>query len=340
MSLTDIRASYRDAFQTLRNVAREAPAHRNGVAAGTSQTKPSEAPSGVVVELSSKAAKGEEKGDVQSASDNARIEALSQKKGRARAKLQELMKQLKIVRKVWQYQPRELAKQIVRLAKALKEIVTEYKAAQTELAELQASMAGGGGMPPMPAIPSVPPSGGAGTEEETEGDEAVQEKLRAEAETAVTEAEAELQAEAETGEAESGEAAAQGAGVETGTVETDAEAEDGAAETEGAPGQLKAYGAVKFERVRLDQTPEAFELRGDIDFVKEAKGVQEKLKEMFWDVKRWAIGFDKNSKDDRKLYEVTEKVLKKMDKELGDYQDDLQKAMPPAIWGSRPINAG
>lgn len=96
MSLTDIRASYRDAFQTLRNVAREAPAHRNGVAAGTSQTKPSEAPSGVVVELSSKAAKGEEKGDVQSASDNARIEALSQKKGRARAKLQELMKQLKI----------------------------------------------------------------------------------------------------------------------------------------------------------------------------------------------------------------------------------------------------
>ena len=163
--------------------------------------------------------------------------------------------------------------------------------------------------------------------------------MRAEAETAVTEAEAELQAEAETGEAESGEAAAQGADAEASAVETGAETEDDTAETEGAPGQIKAYGAVKFERVRLDQTPEAFELRGDIDFVKEAKGVQEKLKEMFWDVKRWAIGFDKNSKDDRKLYEVTEKVLKKMDKELGDYLDELQKAMPPAIWVSRPVQA-
>lgn len=339
MSLTDIRASYRDAFQTLRNVAREDAGPRNGVSGRPSQTKPSDEPGGVVVELSPRAAKGEEKKDIRSAADTARIEALSQKKGRARAKLQELMKQLKLVRKVWQYQPKELAKQIVRLAKALKEIVTEYKAAQQELAELQASMAGGGGMPPVPAIPIVPPSAGAGTEEQTEGDEAAREQMRAEAETAVTEAEAELHAEAETGEAETDEAAAQGAGVETGTVETDAEAEDGAAETDGAPGQLKAYGAVKFERVRLDQTPEAFELRGDIDFVKEAKGVQEKLKEMFWDVKRWAIGFDKNSKDDRKLYEVTEKVLKKMDKELGDYQDDLQKAMPPAIWVSRPVQA-
>ena len=96
---------------------------------------------------------------------------------------------------------------------------------------------------------------------------------------------------------------------------------------------------MQYERVRLDQTPEAMELRGDLEFTNFAKGLTSELRDAFRDVKRWAIGFKQNDKDSEKLYENTDKELKQLEKELGQFEDDLRRAMPPSIWVSQPVQA-
>lgn len=325
MSLTDIRSAYRDVFQTLRAVGRSETDNEQSRAAtsasSSDKTSRSDQP-GVVVTLSGNRIESEE-----AAKEDPRVTALSEKKGRARAKLEELMKRIKLTRKVWQYQPKELAKQLVALTKQLKEIVDEYKSAQKELAKLQGSLGAGGGLPAGLGALTMPPPAAAATEETSEADEA-------------DEASADIEADAET----EASAAIQHVPDEAEPVAahpgSDPEPEeDAAAEDTSSPERPFSYGNVKFERIRLDQTPEAYQLRSDIEFAQEAKGLMEEIKDGFRDAKRWAIGFKQTSKDDQKFFEEVEDFLKDFDKELRDYEGELKRAMPPAIWVSRPVAA-
>lgn len=325
MSLTDIRSAYRDVFQTLRAVGRSETNASDGRAAALSsadKAKKSDEP-GVVVTLSGNRIESEE-----AAKEDPRVTALSEKKGRARAKLEELMKRIKLTRKIWQYQPKELAKQLVALAKQLKEILDEYKSAQTELAKLQGSLgAAGGGLPAGLGSLTMPSPTGAATEEPTETDTAD--------EADGTSADAEMEANSSRQDLpDASEAASTEADTDT------AETENAASEESQPPERPFTYGNVKFERIRLDQTPEAFVLRSDIEFAQQAKGVMEEIKDGFRDAKRWAVGFKQTSKDDQKFFEDVEDFLKDLDKELNDYEGELKRAMPPAIWVSKPVAAG
>lgn len=311
MSLTDVRSAYRDVFQTLRAVGRSGPnsqdVRESAADNRATASKRSEEP-GVVVTLS-----GNRIEDDNAAKEDPRIQALEEKKGRARGQLVELAKRIKLARKIWQYQPKELAKQLVALAKQLKEILDDYKSAQSELAELRGGSMGGGMPAGLAGLTAPPPATGSSeTETETADD--------MDNEAASAEAEAEVEVEAVSELDDVPEAASE--------LETAEEV---------PPQPAFSYGDVKFERIRLDQTPEAFTLRGDIEFAKGAKELSGKLKEAFEDVKRWAIGFKQDSKDEQKFYDSVGKVLNKLDKELFDYVGELQRTMPPAIWVSRPV---
>lgn len=247
--------------------------------------------------------------------DDARIEALSREKGRAREALERIKDEIKLMRKVWQYQPQEMAKQIARLAKELKEILTTYKKVQKELASLQGGNAAGGGlaMPAMGGMVAPAATGQAeGTSDQTDTDSA------GEAETADGQASV---ADEAAEPAEAGDAAG--------------DTSDESLEDTGDRQQQ----VIQYERVRLDQTPEAFELRGDLEFVRFVKGLKNELRDAFNDVKRWAIGFNQDDKASQKLYNETEKGLKKLEKDLGDFEDDLRRSMPPSIWVSQPVEA-
>ena len=320
MSVTDIRNAYRNVFQTLRATARSdastGSAHLNS-AEPRKNAERTDAPD-VVVTLS-----GNRIEQDSSQKQDPRITALSERKGRARGKLEELTKRIKLARKIWQYQPRELAKQLVSLSKQLKEILNEYKSVQKELAKLLGPGIGAasGGVPAglsgLTAAPPVPAGETETAENEPEADSDVSEAQELDAHTS----------------------------RETDTQTTEASAETDAPEVnesapEATPGTSFSYGDTKFERVRLDQTPVAMELRSDIEFAAQAKGLSEMLKEAFQDVKRWAIGFKQDSKDDQKLYDATEKVLNDLHKELRDYESELKRAMPPAIWVTQPVATG
>ena len=194
-----------------------------------------------------------------------------------------------------------------------------HLAAQKELGAMLKDMPAGNGMAagaaaPAVAMPAIPATRGAEAPEDEpdpeETDPAVKAEMERDADAAVSAAEAE-------------EAGASAGG------ETRIEQETPEASTE----------TQHYERARLDDTPYAWELRSDIDFVRSAKGMMTKLKDAFGDVQRWAIGFDQDGKDDRKLYELTGKVLNKLEKELVKYEGDLQRAMPPSIWVMRPVTA-
>ncbi|MAK61193.1 MAG: hypothetical protein CMK09_09470 [Ponticaulis sp.] len=327
MSLTSIRDSYHEVFQTLRKVAeREDATADRAKPREIYGAKLSDKPA-FEVSLSAEASQKTEKSEVPDV--DPRVEALSREKGRARERLIELGKQIKLVRKIWQYQPKELAKQLIRLAQELKDVLTDYKKAQKELAELRGSMSSGGAGMAMPNV-SIPSATPPSAETSEDGETPSPDDMQKDAEQAVEFAEAELAHLPDETEDEV-------ASVPVPAEEPDERVPD---TDETSLKGLTAYGPMKIERFRLDQTPEAFELRGDLEFVNGAKSLLKELKDAFGDVKRWAIGFDQDGKDDRKLYELTGKVLKKLEKDLTDYEVELREMMPPAIWVSRAVPAG
>ena len=243
--------------------------------------------------------------------EDARIEALSREKGRAREALERIREEIKLMRKMWQFQPREMAKQIARLAKELKEVLDDYKKVQKALADLQGGAVGAGA-----AMPSI---SGAGLPIATS-------------------------APAETGETatDSDDPAASNQDVQREEMhkDTDIDGEvDDVSQTPEVPDHTRLQAVTQYERVRLDQTPAAMELRGDLEFAGFVKGLTGELRDAFRDVKRWAIGFKQDDKESEKLYEATEKGLKQLEKELGQFEDDIRRAMPPSIWVSQPVVA-
>ncbi len=256
---------------------------------------------GVAIDLSPLAQNAAEEGSKPSTADDARIEALSREKGRAREALLRIREEIKLMRKVWQFQPREMAKQIARLAKELKEVLSDYKKVHKALADLQGSAAGGGMiMPDVGSLGASMATGASGDSEDTSDDEAAE---------------------------------------NSDINEPDDVDPDTVAESDNLPDTQRKEAVMQYERVRLDQTPEAMELRGDLEFTNFVKGLTSELRDAFRDVKRWAIGFKQNDKESEKLYDNTDKELKQLEKELGKFEDDLRRAIPPSIWVSQPVQA-
>lgn len=307
----------RDSFRTERDSARIKDAIASSTARSRSASEATQKSAvetmndSVRVSLSEAAEKAAAEAEEEAAAleSDPRVEALERKKNQAREALERIREEIKLVRKAWQYQPQEMAKQIVRLAGELKEALDLYKSAQKDLAKLQGGMGGGLGMAMAGLSGLAIPAASAPAEEEA-GEDEVQA-----ADPTMAEA---------GGEAES------------------AETENLASEDEAVPAEdaVKAYGKqVEFERIRLDQTAEAYALKGDMDFVNAVRGLTKELRDAFGDVQRWAISFDQDDEDSRKLYEFTGKTLKALEKEIDQYEADIRKAMPPAIWVSRPITA-
>lgn len=286
---------------------------------------------GVIVSLSSSAAVSkpdEANEDIQQTQRDAEIEALSRKKGDAKGKLQELMKQFRLIKEAWAHDPKGMAKQLARLASDLKDILDEYKSAQKALAKIMGP-AGGGMGSGMPGV-SMPLATGA-TSAETSDDQAAEE---ARTDHQATEA------------AEVAEAAVEAESInEDGTInEFEPETEDTGLQLDAQTPQaaskgIEAYQKVSYEKVRLDQTPQAGEIRGDIEFAKMVRGVFTKIKDEYTQTKRVAMGTFGIDVSKDKDYKELDKVFKKVDKESFEFEADMIAAMPPAIEVMRPVQA-
>lgn len=224
--------------------------------------------------------------------ENPEVQRYSREKNQAREAFERLVKEFKMVRKVWANDPEELAVQLVRLGKELAKVVKQYQKAQAALAEVLGKMTGPAlNMPALGSSASVP--------------------AKDTTETAPSEL---------SGGAEPVEPAAP----------QDAESPD-VQQPLSAEG-LAAYQKMTGKRIRLDDTPFAHELRGDIEFAHGFREFATKLRhELEYGIKR-APNMPGHSKEREEFMEDAHGFLEDLESELFKYEGALKRAMPPAIY--------
>ncbi len=243
----------------------------------------------------------------------------SREKYQARETFERLVKELKMVRKVWANKPEELAEQLLRLGAELAKVAKQYQAAQKALAQILGERSGMGNGLAMPAIsapavgatsPSADPSDDVGSSAET-------------AQDAGSDAEAEANRLA-------GDAAELADDNTSSTPTPDTQAvKSGAA----------AYEKVQMKTVRLDESPFAMELRGDIEFASGLRGFATKLREALEEVVKKAPNLPGASRERDEFLEKAGEALEELESEMFKYLGALKRAMPPALRVSQPVSA-
>ncbi|MFC6199227.1 hypothetical protein [Ponticaulis profundi] len=254
--------------------------------------------------LLSEAKEGDDSSAVQS---DPEVERLSREKNRAREDFERLKEELKLVRKMWAHDPDKLAEQLLRLGGELEKIMKAYQKAQQALAKILGAQGGIGGA--MPALPSI---------------------STANARPAPTE-------DAATDDA-SGPMADTSPSEISETVPT--VPGDRPANADMMRG-IQAYQKVETMQVRLDDTPFAWELRGDIDFAHGLRGFATELRESFELARKSTLNSpttDEKAREER-FADIAE-ALGDLESRMFKYVGALQRAMPPAIRISVPVQAG
>lgn len=234
--------------------------------------------------------------------EDPRIARYSREKTMAREALHRLREEFKIIRKVWAANPQELAVQLARLGKELVKVVKQYKAAQEALSELLGGQSGGAiSMPNMTAGMTVSPGGASAETDDT----------------------AENKSEADP------------------ALEGEAQAEPEASELVSSTHKygMEAYKKLQVETVRLDETPFAMELRGDIEFAGRARVMATELREHFEAGRKKAMNLPGHSEEQEKFLNKVGKALKELEADMMKYEGGLKRAMPPAISVTRPVIA-
>lgn len=248
----------------------------------------------------------------------------SREKNMARETLERLVKELKMVKKVWANKPEELAEQLLRLGAELAKVAKQYQKAQKALAKILGDQSGISGALNIPnislpaGVPNAEPSAA------VEADHAEQEATEAE----FNAEQAEDMAETASSEAEGYADNASAAGVP---------------DAKEAPSEMKAgiaaYEKVQFEKVRLDETPFAFELRGDIEFAGRLRVYASELRKSLEEVSKKAHNLPGASKERDEFLKDAGKALKDLETEMFKYEGALKRAMPPAISVMQPVSA-
>lgn len=247
--------------------------------------------------------------------ENPELARYSREKSMAQETLQRLVEEYKIVKKVWANQPEEMAKQLIRLAKELAKVMKAFQKAQAAMAKILGAQSGMN----MPAI-SLPNTMGASlsSENANAGDSGDQAEHAADA-------------------AQSAENDANAAGA----LADDGKVEDTGLEPHQPPDAdltrvAKAYARADTERVRLDQTPYANELRGDIEFASKARSLASKFRETFEEEHKKAMNLPGHSEEREKFLKKVGKALEEFETDLMKYEGALKSAMPPAIYADIP----
>lgn len=257
----------------------------------------------------------------------AEIERWSREKGRAREALIRIAKQLKITKNLFELNPKGMAKALAGLVSQMKDMLNDFKKAQKELAKIQGSAGGDAGMS-MPAMPDVSVAGSARAE--------APEDVKADAEASDAAEQAAEQAEGVEDEGAEAGTPPEDAGDGVQENQQDAQSDQAPAQNGRMAAGFEIYQKAEVKRVRLDHTDQAVTLKGDIDFIKEVKGLFQKIKDEFAQARRVAIGTFEMQPDKDEDFKVTDKAIKDLDKELNDYHSELQNAMPPAIYVDQP----
>ncbi len=232
------------------------------------------------------------------------LEIKGREKARAREMIVELGKQLKILRKIYETNPKELVKQYTRVLKQLKEAVAIYAKAAGELREAARVLKQSTG------VEAGPPTVAAGPAPKSASGE---EQAEPELGEGAKHAEADVVAQ----EKPAGEQEAQGPEVRERAV--------------------AAYQQVKLERYRTDKTQEGLLARDDRKFAQEVRGTINKLKEYFHEVKVKAIGMYGSKFLKSETYEEMQDALKEVEEDLDDFQADVERAAPSANWSVRIV---
>lgn len=248
----------------------------------------------------------EDEDDSSAIQEDPKVAQYSREKNQAKETLERLIKELKMVRKVWANDPEELAKQLVRLGDELKKVMEVFKKAQKALAALLKEQSGlsssmSGAMPNI-AMPSAP------------------------AQTANTDDTQTREGEADTAPAEN-------------AADTSEDPDAGTINKSDLAQGLAAYAKADTARIRLDQTPYAYELRGDIEFAHGMRGFATSLRDAFDEVRKKAANLPGHSEEQEKFFDDVEDYLKELESDAFDYVGSLQRAMPPAIYVSLPAQA-
>ena len=239
---------------------------------------------------------------------NPRIQAVSREMGRAKERLIELAKDLKRVQKIWATQPEERARQVMRIAKELKQVLKDYVAAQKAYRRLVGEISSGG-----MSVSGIS-VGTTGSMTGAMGEARQSNARSSDAETAQAEA-------ADTDMSSDVEKEAQDISGDKAFVEADR-----------ALAARQAYGQVKFEKVRMDQTPEAYQLRQDYEFSRSVRDLLTKLKDDFgYSEKMLIVNNRRDDEDMKELFEEGRKLFKKVNEEVSKFQADIMREMPAAV---------
>lgn len=251
----------------------------------------------------------------------------SREKNMARETLERLVKELKMVKKVWANKPEELAEQLLRLGAELAKVAKQYQKAQKALARILGEQSGiNGGL----NIPSISmPSGVSHAEpaSDVEADHAKQEAKEAEADVSDAEKSADLTVSQADELADDAERIAKT--EDDATIENPTEMKSG----------IAAYQKVKHEKVRLDDTPYAWELRGDMEFATRMREYASKLRESLEEVTKKAGNLPGAGEERDKFLKEAGEALKELEAQMFRYEGAMKRAMPPAVSVMQPVSA-
>lgn len=267
------------------------------------------------------AAASEEAQKLSKGAAEARKEAAARAKGQARQKVERLVEELKLIKKIWASNPREMTKQLARLAKQLAAAAKEYMKAAKDAGELVQA-------PSAPAAAS-PPAAGSG------------------AAVGATDSAQSDQAAAQTGSAdvigEPGPDRAEAMDAHPGG-DADAAAGDGA-EPAAEPAVTRSEAAAAYaSRASAQARAEEKEIReerrmlavGDQDFARLVKGVARKIRDLLQETRVKSAFTLREPLEKSEDYKEADRTLKDLEKEMDKVETDASAVInDPAAHADR-----
>ncbi|MFC7291927.1 hypothetical protein [Hirschia litorea] len=234
-------------------------------------------------------------------------EALSRKKNQARESLDRIVKQFKIIKAVWANDPKEMARQLGRLAQDLKDAVKIYADAAKALGELSSAAPNVS----MVSVGRLAPSSNANEADERNADQDAE---------AAQEAEQAVSASAVEGE----RFAADGEEVEASYVS--------AAGEERALSQraVNAYGDSDTKWVKAENSPQAAATRENLEFIGKVRGIAKKMEDELTYMKKKAIVSGDGKADKSEAFLEADEVFDELKEDLTDFEVEVRKATPIA----------
>lgn len=251
--------------------------------------------------------KRELQADVAKAMDSPSFKVKNDTKNRIRQKLQEIAKRLKILKKLFAGNPKEMAKALKGVFKELRAALKEYKAAMKDEMGMSASAAAG----------VVPPEAATADASMAQADTSDKKEAK----------DGEDAAKDDTDEARTETTEADGAKTDADATQKDGAPDDGTKTNSGDPTETaKPTGTVSYGEVVGAMRQSIGE--DGMKFVKELVEFVKTIEDKLLTPARNQMKMQKPNKDMDKAFEEVEKELKELKQDMQDMQDDIKKDVP------------